>query len=316
MHGGVIMIMFNPYEHLKSKCKKNFDDFNHFQYLLLTLVSMFHWSGLPDTIKPEMLESVLISNGTAGVARFPDGGLYTGIGSYCGDYKNFLPTRYLITNAGIGEVEGVAGEQVAVCWNNAMRYPDTVLYQYSSILTEIDVSERCNVLFTRLLRIPRVSDSKEKTEIEECVKSMLNGNFTATTRKALQSELFASDNPENRFFDLSDVDKVDKLQYLNQYRDNIIKRWFQMYGQGMQSTAKLAQQTTDELHGNDGVSMIIPLDRLAQRKKFCAEMNRLFGTSVTVEFSDSYAESYEEMKETYSNGVKEKSPEEGGAGDE
>lgn len=299
--------MFNPYEHMKARWKKDFSDTIHWQNLFLSLCSMFEWKNLPDTLRPELIESLLITQGACGITEMKDG-IYTGIGSYTGDPVNFLPTEYIVTNVGVGERTFQVDKTGVVCWNNSLRLPDWMLMQYSSILTEIDVSESVNVLFTRFLRIPRVKNDKEKAAIENVVKEILKGTFTAVIDKGMQDEIFQVD-PENRFFDLCDVDKVDKLQYLNQYRDNIIKRWFQVYGQGMQSTAKLAQQTTDELHGNDAVSMIIPLDRLKCRQDFCKKLNAMYDLSVSVDFSEAYKESLEEMKETYSNGVKEESPE-------
>lgn len=298
--------MFNPYEHMRSKWRKDYADTIHWQNLFLSLCSMFEWKNLPDTLRPELIESLLITQGTCGVTEM-SGGIYTGIGSYTGEPVNFLPTEYIVTNVGVGEKTFNAESGGVVCWNNSLRLPDWMLMQYSSILTEIDISESVNVLFTRFLRIPRVKNAKEKAAIETVVSEILTGKFNAIIDTGVQDEIFQTD-PENRFFDLCDVDKVDKLQYLNQYRDNIVKRWFQVYGQGMQSTAKLAQQTTDELHGNDSVSMIIPLDRLKCRQDFCEKLNAMYGTNVSVDFSESYKESREEMEETYSNGTKEETP--------
>lgn len=295
------------YERMKAKRKKEFDSFNHFQNLLNILVTMFEWKNLPETIMPELLEKILITEGSACFGKI-NGAIYTGTGSYMGDIKNFLPVQYQFENVGIGHFEGEIGKECEVCWNNSLRYPDFIILQYANTLSEIDVSERCNVLFSRLLRIPRVKDTKEKAAIEESVKNILNGNFNAVISSNIQDTLLSDSeiHPENRFLDLSDVSTVDKLQYLNQYRDNIIKRFFQMYGQGMQTTPKLAQQTTDELHGNDAVSLILPYDRLQQRKKFCERVNKLFNLSISVDFSECFRESVEEMKETYSDGTKEK----------
>ena len=47
--------MWNPYEHMKSGVKKGFDAATHWQYLMISLVSMFDWQGLPDTIRPDLL---------------------------------------------------------------------------------------------------------------------------------------------------------------------------------------------------------------------------------------------------------------------
>lgn len=306
--------MWNPYEHMKSNIKKDYDAATHWYNLMISLVSMFDWQGLPDTIRPDLLESLWITQGTVGVTDFGLD-LYTGYGGYCGDYKNFLNTEYIVTNPGIGDKTFKVGSGGVVGWNNCMRIPDIPMMQFASILTEIDVSERCNVLYSRLLPIPRVHDTTEQTAIEDIIKKMLTGEFAAVISDNVQDNLFGDpQHPDSRFFDLSHVADIDKLQYLNQYRDNIIKRWYQMYGQGMQTTSKLAQQTTDELHGSDAVSMIIPLDRLKYRKKFADELNKMYGTSVSVDFSEAYKDSYQEMQELYSTGDKEQ--DKGGADDD
>lgn len=299
--------MFNPYSHMKSKCKKDFDDNVHLAILTNIMLTMFEYKNLPETIPVWLLETILISEGTAGITKF-NGELYTGTGGFCGDVKNFMPTEYQITNIGIGNKQGKIGETFAVGFNNSILSPDFYLMKTASILTEIDVSERCNLLFSRFLRIPRVSDTKEKTAIENAVKSISEGKFEAVVSKNILDDVLSGDNQYDKFLDLVDVAHVDKLQYLNQYRDNIVKRFFQIYGQGMQTTAKLAQQTTDELHGNDAVSLIIPYDKLNCRKKMCDNINTLFGTDISVDFSECWIDSVQEMQELYSTGAVDKTP--------
>lgn len=286
--------MFSPYDHMKPKLKKQFDEINHFDTLYNVLVSMFEYSGLPDTLRQEFIEGLMITQGTCGVMEY-EGKLYTGPGGYCGNVYNFLPTEYQITVTGINSssLRGRVDEKVAVGWNNATMHPDLLLMQYAATLTEVDVSERVNLIFSRFLRIPKVKDQKEKTAVEESVKAIMDGRFSAVVSDNIR-EILTETDKDNKFLDLVDVKEVDKLQYLNQYRDNIIKRFFQIYGQGMQSTAKLAQQTNDELHGNDTVSMIIPYQRLYYRKKFVADINRLFGTDISVDFSEAWKQSEKE----------------------
>lgn len=295
--------MFNPYEHMKARMKKDFDESIHFFNLMNTLTSMFEYKNLPDTLRSELIESLLITQGTAPVAMIK-GELYTGTGGYCGETVNFIPERYQFCNVGVGEYNGKVGSDIVVGWNNATLTPDFSLLQISSILTEIDVSERVNVLFSRFLRVPKVKDNKEKKAVEDCIGAIMQGRFTAMVSDNIR-EILTDTDEKNNFLDLVDIKEVDKLQYLNQYRDNIVKRFFQMYGQGMQSTAKLAQQTTDELHGNDCVSLIIPKQRLYYRKKFCDDINKMFGTDITVDFSECWLEQEEEMEELYSNGEPE-----------
>lgn len=289
------------YSHMKAKYKKEFDERSHFENLLNTQISMFDWQGLPDTLRPEFIEGMLLTQGTCGVAEIK-GDLYTGFGGYCGDIVNFLPTEYLITVVGVGDKQAKIGDPngFAVGWNNALRTPDWALMQTANILTEVDVSERVNVLFSRFLRIPKVRDGKEKKAVEDSIAAILEGRISAVVSDNIR-DILTDQDKSDQFMDLVDVKEVDKLQYLNQYRDNVVKRFFQLYGQGMQSTAKLAQQTTDELHGNDSISMILPLQKKKYRQKFADDINKLFGTNITVDFSEAYQDSLAEM---YANNEK------------
>lgn len=294
--------MWNPYSHMKAKCRKQYDDTVHINALLLNRLTMFEYKNLPETLPDWLIETILSTEGTVGVCRMEDGKLYTGSGGFCGEVRNFLPVEYQITNAGIGHRQGQIGKEFAVGYNNSTLSPDFLLMQTAAILTEIDVSERCNVLFSRLLRIPKVSDEKEKMAIEKCIKAVMDGKFEAVVSKNVLEKMIETGSADNKFLDLCDIKDIDKLQYLNQYRDNIIKRFYQFYGQGMQTTAKLAQQTTDELHGYDTIAMIVPTDMLRRRKEFVQQVNQMFGTDITVDFSECWRDSREEMQELYKDG--------------
>lgn len=296
------------YSRMKAKYKKEYDEHSHFENLLNAQISMFEWQGLPDTLRPEFIEGFLITQGTCGVTEI-NGSLYTGSGGYCGDVVNFLPTEYMITVEGVGDKQAKINtpDGFAVGWNNALRVPDWSMMQTANILAEVDVSERVNVLFSRFLRIPKVRDAKEKKAVEDCIAAILEGRISAVVSDNIRDILTDKDTGD-QFMDLVDVKEVDKLQYLNQYRDNVVKRFFQLYGQGMQSTAKLAQQTTDELHGNDSISMILPLQKRKYRQKFADDINKLYGTNITVDFSEAYQDSLAEM---YANNEKKE-----GAADE
>lgn len=297
--------MYNAYSAMKAKAKKELDDNVNLAVLTNILVSMFEYKNLPDTLEDWQIETQLISTGSCGVCEI-NGGLYTGVGGYCGNVVNFVPDSYLITNVGVGEKQGKVGVDFAVGWNNSLAMPDLRLMQIASVLTEIDVSERCNVIFSRFLRIPLVRDSKEKVAIENAVNSIIKGKFETVMSDNVLEKMINTGSAENKFLDLVDVKEVDKLQYLNQYRDNVMKRFFMEYGQGMQTTSKLAQQTTDEIHGTDAVSMILTLDRLKRRKKFVEDINKLFGTNITVEFSECWKDQREEMNTLTKSGEEQK----------
>lgn len=295
------------YDKLKDKYKKEFSETAHFLNLFNVLLNMFSWENLPDTIFQEQLEGILISNGTVGIGEI-DGNLYCGFGSYFGDVRGFLPEEYQFAVQGLGNVSGKWDKSgtVSVGWNNATFTPDIILAQYSSILTEIDVSERLNVIFARLLKIPKVHDQKEKTAIENSINALLDGKINAFVSNNIQdARLLLQDglNRDDNFLDISDVDKIDKLQYLNQYRDNVIKRFFQIYGISTQVTGKLAQQSADEIHSNDDVSLTLFYSRFKYRQKLCDDINSKFGLNVSVSINPAWIDSISETMTGTDGGV-------------
>lgn len=281
--GSDYMFSVDFYEHLNGKRKKHTDNVFNYYYLLQVPLAMFDYDGLPDTIPQEWLEMFLLNNGTVGIGKMNDK-LYAGMGSYVGEFNGYIPKNYTFAVPNVGSIEGVVGEDVVVGWNNSTLTPDFNLIKYSSIMTEIDTSEHINLLYSRLLRIPKVSDQKDKVAVEEAIKNILNGNITAVTSKNIQDLI--GDNGDNRFLDLIDVNDIDKLQYLNQYYNNVQKRFYQEYGHPMQVTEKLSQQTNDEVHGGDSIALIHPISKLKYRQRMVDDINRVFGTNITVKFSE------------------------------
>lgn len=260
--------------------------------MLTDALSTFVYDGLPETLPAEWLEGYLITNGTVGIGKI-DGELYCAAGGYCGNYNGYLPDHYLAEVLNKGQLYGEWGKDLVVGWNNAIRTPDLDIWHTADMLTEVDISERIVTVFTRLLRIPKAKDDAEKEAIEEAIKSLLKGDLTAVASSNTLQDLVGSASDADRFLDLVDPQQVDQLQYLNQYRDNLIKRYMQRRGHSMTITSKLAQQTNAEMHGADSYSMIYPLQQLHYRQLMCSEINRLFGTSISVEFSELVKNNYD-----------------------
>ena len=51
------------YDNMKAKVQKGYNTQVHYFNLLNAVISMFDWQGLPETIRPEVLESILSSGG-------------------------------------------------------------------------------------------------------------------------------------------------------------------------------------------------------------------------------------------------------------
>lgn len=297
----------------REKCKviKEYRLLMYYVELWQVLMSQFEYEGLPDSLPAEWIEGILISNGTVGIGE-RDGVLYCAAGGYIGQINGYLPEKYVAQVPAIGQIEGEAeapaaydlsgipGKTIVVGWNNASHTPDFDLIDTSAALTEGRTSEDINVIFSRLLRIPVARTSKEKAMFESAINAILEGRIEAVSGEIKSLAEIVNDTAEPiQFLDLVDVKEVDKLQYLNQYMDNMLKRFMRRHGCSMNITNKLAQQTNAEMHGADDYSMIYPMQQLRYREKMIEDLNRIYGEkygfTASVRFSEIMKNNYDKV---------------------
>lgn len=256
--------------------------------------SQFIYEGLPDTLPQEFIEFYYAINGTIAVGRPSEqsSDIYVAMGSYNGNYNGYLPNSYTAAVTDIGEISGKwygADKTIVVGKNNLMGAPDFDIPFTAEVLSQVDISEKINVIFARLNRIPYADNDTQKAALESAIRSIIEGDPFAVANRNIKNKfdefLEGAQQDKDKFLDLVDVDKINGLQYLNQYRDNVLKRYLSKRGYMIQTTAKLAQQTNDELHGADSYSLLYPLEQLRQRQKTWSEVNELWGTNITVRFN-------------------------------
>ena len=307
--------MWNPFDHMKAKYKKNALYSMHFFELLNYYLSRIELEGFPENIKNTDTLTYLLTNGTVGCAKFKDGNYWTFPGSYCGEfYGPIVPKEYMGTLPVVGQVRGEAGKKIAVGWNNATRTPEFNIIHTASVLSEIDVSEACNVMFARDMRIPKVHDQAEKEAILTSLRNIRMGNVDAIVSSNVHAEELINGVQADPFLDLTDVQQIDKLQYLDQYRKAVMRRFFELLGQKTTAGPKMAQMSKDEVNGNDSISVIMVMEHLDFVKQFCEECNKLFGWNTSAKLTESFQDELEEMKQTDDTSG-EPQEEEGGSDD-
>ena len=278
-----------------------FKNTNNYLRHLVTLFSLqcsqFVYEGLSETLPQEFLEYYLALNGTIAIGKVTELGdsseLYIAMGAYNGNYNGYLPEEYTAAVTGIGEISGKwygDNKTIVVGKNNLMGSPEFDIPFTAEVLSQVDISEKVNVIFARLSRIPYADNDTEKTGIESAIKAIVEGDVYAVANRNVKSKfeefLEQSKVETDKFLDLVDVDKINGLQYLNQYRDNVMKRFLSRRGYMVQTTSKLAQQTNSEIHGSDSYALLYPLEQLRERQKMVKNINSLFGTSITVRFNE------------------------------
>lgn len=300
-------VIFSPgdvYEKLKTKQKNETRFITFFTMLWDVLLEMFEWKNLPDTMPKRFLESILHSEGEVFVCREKETeNVIAGHGNLSGEVDVYgMGTECIVTYPG-NSVNGKRGIDIAYGINNDTATPDMITYWIAHLLGEISKSEELNVRYSRLLPIPKLADEKDKSAFNDIIKKLDDGELSAFVSKNVLAKEMGKDSPE--VFNLSDVKDVDKLQYLSRYYDDVLKRFFNYYGQALQNQNKSAQSISDELHGMDSVSFIIPLQMLNCRKALCQQINDIFGLEVDVDFSPAWKLEYDAFinRDLNNNGI-------------
>lgn len=276
------------FDTMKAKFQNEARYYMHFNTLYNTLLEMFIWHDLPDTIPKRFLESLLHSTGEVFIAKINDG-IYACTGTLSGEVDAYGMGKDCLAVTPIGEANGKRGIDIAYGINNDTATPDILTYWIAHLMGETDKSIQSNIVYSRFLPIPRVNDMKDKSAFDEIIAKLKDGELQAFASNNILSEL-----EENRadVFEITDVNKSDKIQYLSRLYDNLLKRFFNIYGQPLQTQDKSAQTISDELHGMDSVSFIIPLQMYRCRLALADEVNRIFGTNISVTFSEPWEYEY------------------------
>ena len=271
--------------------------------LLNYLAPMFTYNELPESIPEEFIERFHILNGDIAVWKLDDPNAFRYkdelIVSCCG-YAD-KPDAYGIgerviasTLSGYVKEDLKEGESCIVIHNNSLYTSDMpIICYFTDMLTEMFTSLKTNIIYSRLKPVFKVSDDKEAAAVKEAFTKIKNDSepIQITSSNILAdalAEAGANAAETIKVLDITDVKNADKLQYIVKAIDDAFRWFFSMIGQAIQGNGKLAQQTVDEVQGTTSMSFILPNDRLKMRRKGWEKANELFGTNVTVDFSDAW----------------------------
>ena len=264
--------------------------------LLQNVSSMFVRDGLPDSVDPRIIEPILLLYGCGAYVKEGDKTIF-GICQTCGMPNRYYIGKDAIVTAGGGYCETFKdweeNPDIVVCWNTPNRLSDLQIFRSANELNEIDISLMCNLIYSRLYPIGVANDDKTRVKIEQLFEDMLVGKFAAiTSENILNSVATGKTEPGIGVVNLTDVSVSDKIQYLAKYHDDVLRWFYSFYGQNVQATSKLAQESVAESTSGEGVSMILPHTMYHERQRECEQLKKKFGYTVTCEFSEPWQNAF------------------------
>lgn len=280
------------YSHMKAIIQNQIRENFYFQLLLACDEMMFEYSGLPPDIDPKHLEDYLNISGSCAI-QYDYGQFwvapYAGLTGEVDQYGDGTLIKSSCING--HTIDGVRGINAAVIWNTTARAPQADLIMDADAFSRIDRSSDINVLLARIAPVFSVASDTQKKALEAMLDQIIDGD-----PKVFLSDNALSDLVGERQLEMVDVthpEKIQYLQYLSEYYDVKMRRHFSRRGLAMRTSSKHAQVGSDEVHGIDCVSWYLPLNKLKCRQEGMAEVNRLFGTNITVKFSELWQSEYD-----------------------
>lgn len=296
-----IGFFFEGFNFLTAKQKKFLRENQIFINLLLFLSSMFEYKGMAENINTDFIEFYLALTPRAccGVYRNNKGREILGYATEGGILNEYgIPEMFNINTLNQNNKQGaVDGVNAAICWNNKTHTSDMIqLSRFTELFNLVDTAQKCLIRYARLFPVFEVENQQIKNQIDEALKNADNGEPFTYVNKGL-SKIGLDGEPNMKILQLGDVSAVEKMQYLSTYHNDLLRRFFTMYGMNYSQSMKQAQQSIEEIHSDINVSWIIPDDRLKQRRKFIETYNEVFGHNATVEYSDAWKKAYKKYME-------------------
>lgn len=277
----------NDYNKFLKKLEKSKDDFRKDLYISTfceQLANMFEYQNVPETLDTKHMELYMICDGVAGVTK-QNGNIIACAGGVKTPYNAYYEEQGFHAVNHFGSIDFVNGVDGVIFNNTAFRNPDYNIYKTAELLASVDLSQILNINRTRINPIVITNNKKNATKIEEVIK-IQNSEKVPVMDKIKTSIFDETDNSDDfNVLNLVDYKLVECVETLSKYSTVIRKNFYNLYGMPIPTSEKSAQTNDTELLSECIVSMILPNDRLTERRKAVDMVNKLYGTNITVDFS-------------------------------
>ena len=265
---------------------------SYVRYMLSQTLEMFEYSGLPESIPQKEIEILHQINAFA-IWKKVKGKLYVFHGGLGGELNEYYhPTIATISNpylnySGTEEI----GKDCVVTWNDKLRYGLLPMFnRYACMLADVDISIRFVSINARIPYLINADDDNTKDSAETVLKDVWDGKkFGVILNKKLldKNGMFTAEFGAKQNSNIKDL--IELRQYLK-------SSWYMELG--IQSNYNMKRESLNSSETTMDESILLPLidDMLESRKHGLEEVNKMFGTNITVKLSSSWEKIREEIK--------------------
>lgn len=269
----------------------------YFKYLLSRTQMMFKYTNLPETIDPILLERMLQVNGVACITKAPNDSesekLYAFSGSFGGELDIYYrPTKFVVANPHLGK-EGFSKEVII---NGTEEHTGVIMYndsewqgltplicRYAALMTENVLTVRVADIMLRKMDIIIAGTDKAKKSSEIFLKKLENGELAALADSAFMESIRTL--PVSNYNGSYLIQFIELQQYLKGSFYNEL---------GLRANYNMKREAIGQGESTLDADSVLPLceNMLSSRRKCVAEINKLFGTEISVDYNSAWLENH------------------------
>lgn len=258
----------------------------YYHYFMNSIMSMFTFKNLPDSIPEDDLKFIIFKNGYATLGKANDGKLYAfgdeGLGGEPNPYYN--PTISVVANPSLNFTKTfVIGEDCTVVKCTSLYNGfDEIISLYSSLLATIDISMYWVFIGTRQQKLFEGSNQDVINSLNEVFNSLEDGDkLKAITGKPLFNFLKTQDYSQASTTTSNIKALIEAKQYLK-------SSFFMMLG--INANYNMKRESLNENEIDADIFTLIPHidDVFNTITKDLEDTNKMFGTTISVEYASSW----------------------------
>ena len=276
--------------------------FNYVMLMFDRTNQMFEYTGLPDTIPSEMLETYLQINGHIGFVKWDDKvyALPGGMGGPPDPY--YRPTYYVIANPALGgskicKIKNYLPPYDRTDWDT---YPDCVLMKndtnfrglfyvfarYATELTENDIYIRSAQINSRQQALISAQTDREIASANEYISSLEKGKLAVVAETPFIDGIKAAN------ISVQGANTIIQLIELQQY---LKASWYNEIGLNANFNMKREYLSEEEIRNSTDVLLPLIDDMLRCRKEAIETINSTFGTEISVKKNSAWENKQNEL---------------------
>lgn len=262
----------------------------HIAYMLNRTQSMFRWEGLPDSIPERSLELFLQTNGNVCFYEY-NGKLYVFTGGMGGEPDvYYMPTVYTIANPALKLSKSLEiGFECVVVPNDSLYLGLIPMFtRYASGMTENELSMKIAIINSRIVDLISAPDDRTRVSAEKYLSDVVDGKLGVIAENAfldgIRAQPYGTTANSNALTNLIETEQYFKAS------------WYNELGLNANYNMKRESLNTSESQMNNDALLPLVDDMLNCRKRAVKEVNKMFGTDISVSLASSWEDNEQEIE--------------------